>query len=76
MKVQRNEWDSIDPIPLTSFIFIEFLKKSFYCIYFIFISFFYDCQDCSIKNFKSLFNAGIVLAVGVSNLYISSNEND
>ena len=28
------------------------------------------------KNFKLLFSAGIVLAVGVSNLYISSNEND
>ena len=25
------------------------------------------------KNFKLLFSAGIVLAVGVSNLYISSN---
>ena len=31
---------------------------------------------CSRKNFKSLFSAGIVLAVGVSNLHISSNEND
>ena len=31
---------------------------------------------CSRKNFKSLFSAGIVLAVGVSNLYISSNGND
>ena len=31
---------------------------------------------CSRKNFKSLFSAGIVLAVGVSNLQISSNEND
>ena len=31
---------------------------------------------CSRKNFKSLFIAGIVLAVGVSNLHISSNEND
>ena len=28
------------------------------------------------KNFKLLFSAGIVLAVEVSNLYISSNEND
>ena len=28
------------------------------------------------KNFKLLFSAGIVLAVGVSNLHISSNEND
>ena len=28
------------------------------------------------KNFKLLFSAGIVLAVGVLNLYISSNEND
>ena len=31
---------------------------------------------CSRKNFKSLFSAGIVLALGVSNLHISSNEND
>ena len=31
---------------------------------------------CSRNNFKSLFSAGIVLAVGVSNLYISSNEKD
>ena len=28
------------------------------------------------KNFKLSFSAGIVLAVGVSNLYISSNENN
>ena len=28
------------------------------------------------KNFKSLFSAGIVLAVGVLNLHISSNKND
>ena len=31
---------------------------------------------CSIKNFKSLFNMGIVLAIEVSNLHILSNEND
>ena len=30
-------------------------------------------QFCGRKNFK-LFSAGIVLAVGVSNLYISSND--
>ena len=34
------------------------------------------CRVCSRKNFKSLFRAGIVLVVGVLNLYISSNEND
>ena len=28
------------------------------------------------RNFKSLFSAGVVLAIWVSNLYISSNEND
>ena len=28
------------------------------------------------KNFKSLLSAGIVLPLGVSNLYISSNENE
>ena len=33
-------------------------------------------RECSRKNFKSLFSAGIVLAVGASNLYISSNENN
>ena len=27
------------------------------------------------KNFKLLFSAGVVLAVGISNLDISSNEN-
>ena len=31
---------------------------------------------CSRKNFKSLFSVGMVLVVGVSNLYISSSEND
>ena len=33
-------------------------------------------NTCGRNIFKSLFSAGIVLAVGVSNLYISSNENN
>ena len=37
----------------------------------------YQTQSgCRRKYFKSLFSAGMVLAVRVSNLYISSNEND
>ena len=33
-------------------------------------------KDCVAKSFKLSFCAGIALAVGVSNLYISPNEND
>ena len=35
-----------------------------------------SCRFSSRKNFKSLFSARIVLAIGVSNLHISSDEND